>query len=316
MLDKIRYQIYRFKYNFAPKLNLEKPVDVSLELSSHCTNACGYCYHSDRKNLPFKKGFMKYGLAYQILNQAADVGVNSIKFNYRGESTMHPDFEMLAEYAERRAYGSTFIDRVTNSNFNFPYEKDSVFRGLCHQTKVKVSFDSFHKDIFEKQRKGSNYDKTLANIHKYYNFPNRDNILVIQSVRTQLNKDEDLEFEIKSRWPNAIASIRDCVEGRVNKDLTETVVEKRDEDNRQSCIQAHARLMVNWDGTVQMCCPDIGSKLIIGDMNNEYLLDVWNSPKAKEIRKSLLDKSAFKLDPCKGCSSFESYKNFKKVWNS
>jgi radical SAM protein with 4Fe4S-binding SPASM domain len=229
---------------------------------------------------------------------------------------MHPDFEAITLFAKNVAKGSTFIDRVTNSNFNFPYEKESIFRGLCNQTKVKVSFDSFRKDIFEKQRKGSNYEKTLANMSKYYNYPGRNNLFVVQSVRTQLNKDEDLEHEIKSRWPSAIVSVRDVVEGRTNKDISETIVEKRDAKNRQTCIQAHARLMVDWDGKVHVCCPDIGSRLIIGDCNQQSLSEIWNSDQAKSIRKSLKNKTAFEQDPCRNCSSFESYKNFKKVWDS
>lgn len=316
MFDNIRYQVYRAKYNYAPYLNLSKPVDVSLELSSYCTNACGYCYHSDHKNLPFKRGFMDFGLAHKIIVESALLGVNSLKFNYRGESTMHKNFEEISDLAKRLATGSTFIDRITNSNFNFPYEKESVFRGLCNQTKVKVSFDSFRKDIFEKQRKGSNYERTLANMDKFYNYPGRNNIFVVQAVRTQLNKDEDLEHEIKSRFPSAIASIRDCVEGRVNKDLSETVIAKRDINNRQSCIQAHARLMIDWDGRVHVCCPDIKSILIIGDANTQSVGEIWNSEQAKKYRKQLKTKSAFLFDPCKNCSSFESYKNFKKVWNS
>jgi radical SAM protein with 4Fe4S-binding SPASM domain len=316
MLKKINYNLYRFKYNHSRWLNLKTPVDVSLELMSRCTNSCGYCYFADRKNLPFKQGAMKTDLAFKILDDAESIGVHSLKLNYRGESTMHPDFEMITWYAKKLAHGSTFIDRVTNSNFNFPLEKDSVFRGLCNQTKVKVSFDSFIKEIFEEQRKGSKYEQTIANIDKFYNYPGRDNILVVQSVRTQLNKDEDLEHEIKSRWPGASVSIRDCVTGRNNSDLSSIVATDRDHSERQSCTQAHARLMIGYDGRVQVCCPDIGSKLIIGDANNMKLKDIWNSEAAISIRESLKNKSAFEKDPCKGCSSFETFKNFKKVWDS
>jgi radical SAM protein with 4Fe4S-binding SPASM domain len=316
MLDKFRYSLYRFKYNYAPYLKLSKPVDISLELSSFCTNICGYCYHSDKQNLPFKKGFMDYDLAVKILSQARDLGVHSIKTNWRGESTMHPEFESITAVAKLFSWKSTFIDRISNSNFNFRHDNESVFRGLCNQTKVKISFDSFIKEIFEKQRKGSNYEKTLANIDKFYNYKGRNNEMVIQSVLTNLNKDEDLEYEIKSRWPSAAVSIRNCVEGRVNKDLSQTVIERRDLKNRQSCLQAHNRMIIHWDGRVSPCCPSIKNDLIIGDMNKQSILEIWKSKEAKELRRSLKTKTAFQLNPCKTCSSFESYKNHKKVWQS
>lgn len=317
MLGLIKNTIYRYKYINAPKLNLSKPVDVSLELASYCTNQCGYCYHSDVKNLPFKRGFMKKELALKIINEAAEIGVHSIKFNYRGESTMHPQFEDITSFAAQKESGLTLIDRVTNSNFNFRHNRLDIFRGLAFQTKVKVSFDSFRKDIFEKQRKGSRYEETLLNMQTFHDhFLYNGTKMVVQSVRTMLNKDEDLEYEIKRRFPNATASIRDVVAGRVNKDLKEVVVKERDFSNRQSCIQAHARLMIDYDGKVHMCCPDISSKLLIGDANETHISHIWNAPKAKEIRKQLLDKTAFQLDPCKSCSSYESFSGYKAPWNS
>jgi len=316
MLQKLRHAIYRYKYVNAPKLNLSKPVDVSLELSSFCTNSCNYCYHSAPKELPFTRGKMSRGLAFKIIDESYGLGVHSLKWNYRGEATMNPIFEEVVAHAKRLARGSIFIDRILNSNFNFKYGREDIFRGLLNQTKVKVSFDSFRKDIFENQRKGSKYEETLANMSKFYNYKNRDNEMVVQAVRTKLNKDEDLEGEIKRRFPSATASIRDVVAGRVNRDLSSVVVKDRDLGNRQSCVQAHARLIINHDGKVTVCCPDIGSKIIVGDANEDHIKDIWKSKEAVEIRRSLKNKTAFEKDPCKGCSSFESYKGFKPLWNS
>jgi radical SAM protein with 4Fe4S-binding SPASM domain len=316
MLQKIRYQIYRAKYVYGRKLNHKTPVDVSVELASYCTNKCGYCYHADKKNMPFKQGFMEKSLAFKIINEAAELGVHSLKTNYRGESTMNPDFERITAHAKSLADGSTFLDRITNSNFNFALDREDLFRGLCNQTKVKVSFDSFRKEIFEQQRKGSYYEKTLANIDKFYNYSGRDNELIIQAVRTNLNADEDLLSEIKKRWPSASGSVRDCVEGRVEKDLSETVVRRRNVSDRQSCIQAHVRLMIHWDGSVGACCPDIAGKIKLGNAKDKHLRDLFNSTEAQQLRKDLKSGAAFTTNPCKGCSSFESYKGFKANWNS
>ncbi len=312
----LRHFLYRFKYRYGQYLPLTRPVDLSLELSSYCTNSCNYCYFSDRKSLPFKSSFMDKNLALTLITEAGELGVHSIKYNYRGESTMHPSFEEITFHAKRLAKGSTFLDRLTNSNFNFRYDREDIFRGLCNQTKVKVSFDSFRKDIFEQQRKGSKYEATLKNIEKFYNYPGRKTSIVIQSVRTNLNKDEDLAWEIKRRWPEAVASVRDCVEGRVNKDLSTVVVRQRDESERQSCLQAHVRLIVHHDGKVGGCCPDIGGKIILGDATRESIYEIFNSEPAKQIRKTLKNKSAFNLDPCKTCSSFETFKGFKPPWDS
>jgi radical SAM protein with 4Fe4S-binding SPASM domain len=314
-LDKFNYFKYRFKYNYGGYLPLETPVDVSLELASACNQACPYCYHADQNKLPFTKGIMSSEIGMRIINEAARLRVNSLKFNYRGEPTLNPAFASLAIYAKWLAKDEVFIDRVVNSNFKFATKKEEIFHGLCAMTKVKVSFDSFRKEIFETQRAGGKLELALANVDKFYNYPGRTTALVIQAVRTQANKDEDLEGEIKRRWNEAIPSIRDMVEGRVDKDLSDKKLRDRGTE-RQSCIQAHVRLIFDYAGNAQMCCPDIGSKHQLGNIKTHGMDQIFNSVKAKQIRKALKNKKAFGMEPCKSCPSFESYKGYRAGWDS
>lgn len=317
ILDLINYNIYRAKYRYGKSLPLKVPVDVSLELASQCNMKCSYCYHSDQEKLPFQKGIMSLNTAGKIITEAAQLGVNSLKFNWKGESTINPNFSIITKLAKNLAKGSTFVDRLTNSNFKFDTRKEEIFEGLCNQTKVKVSYDSFIKDVFETQRAGGDHELTTRNLDKFYNYPSRKNTeIIIQSVRTQLNKDEDLNHELKKRWPEATISIRDMVAGRVEKDLSQLENVERDLSSRQSCLQAHVRLIFNWEGKAYPCCPDIGEKLLLGDINKQSLKQIFNSHEARQLRSDLKDKKAFSSDPCKTCSSFESYSNFKPVWNS
>lgn len=313
LLHTIRHAAYRYKYVNAPKLDLKVPVDLCLELSSTCQNRCGYCYWSKPESLPFTKGFMSFELAKSCLEQGAELGVHSLKYNYRGESLLNPRFEDITALAKSLATKSTYIDRITNSNFNFKDTREDLFRGLANQTKVKVSFDSFDHQVMETQRAKSNPAQVEKNIDIFYNHPARiksDTILVIQAVRTKLNKDEDIAGTVKKKWPSALVSVRNCVEGRVDSDVSAYVNYERDFSERQSCIQFHARMIVNHDGRVTGCCPDIKSELVIGDAKTDSLYTIFNSEAAQKIRKSLLDKSAFENSPCKSCSSFESFKGY------
>lgn len=310
--DKINYWVYRKNYIYSPWLKHKKPIDISLELSSFCNQACQYCFHADQKTLPFKKGHMPLDFAKRMIEQAAWLGANSIKFNYRGESTIHPNYLEILEYAQKFAHGSVFIDRITNSNFNFQTNRDDIFLALCTLTKVKVSFDSFRKEIIERVRKGTNYERAIANIDKFYWHPMRTNTkLVVQAVRTKENADEDLRHEIKTRWPDAIVSIRDMVAGRVDSDLSNLEIKKRDSTERQACRQAFARMIIHHDGRVSPCCPSISNDLLIGDANQNNLKEIWNGLKARQLRNELKDGSAFLVDPCKSCSSFETFKGYK-----
>ncbi len=315
-MKSLNYMKYRAKYLFGKSLALSVPVDISLELSSFCNMHCTYCYHNDKKNLPFKQAYMSWETAKLILYQAADLGVHSVKTNWRGESTMNPNFARITKYAKSLAHGGVFIDRLTNSNFKFVDKTGEIFEGLASQTKVKISYDSFQKDVFETQRAGGNHDITTANIDTFYNLPGRKTEIVIQAVRTQRNKDEDFEGEIKKRWPSAQLSVRDVVEGRLNKDIGDILVKKRDVDNRQSCIQAHVRLIFDTAGRASPCCPDIKNELVVGNIHEQSLKDIFNSELAKQLRADLKSGKAFEKDPCKNCSSHETFKGYKPSWAS
>lgn len=310
------FRDYREKYLNAPSLNLQSPVDVSLELSSMCNQHCSYCYHADKKNLPFKQNLMPWETIELILRQASELGVSSVKFNWRGESTMNPNFRKATELARDLSTDTTMIDRITNSNFKFDSSRTDIFEGLCNQTKVKVSYDSFQKEVFENQRNGGDHEVTTRNIDLFYNWPGRDNVLVIQAVRTKFNADEDIEGLAKERWPSAIISVRDMVGGRVKKDLTAIAHKERDYSQRQSCIQAHARLIFDWNGEAVPCCPDIRQELKLGNIKHRHMYDIFNSITAKNLRRDLLSLEAFKLSPCKDCSSFETFAGFSPSFDS
>lgn len=282
---------------------------------------CNYCYHSDQDNLPFTKGYMTAEMAKNIILEASVLGVHSLKFNFRGESTMHPNYTEITTLAKSLSNKSTFIDRLANSNFKIPVKvREDRFIGLSKLTKVKVSYDSFLKPVFETQRAKGNHDLTTENIDLFYNHPERiksETIIVIQAVRTKLNKDEDIEGEAKKRWPEALISIREVVEGRVDADLDEYTNKKRDLSGRSSCLQAHNRMIIHHDGKVSPCCPSYKNDLFIGKYPSQSLYKIFNSKMATTLRKDLKNKSAFeKHEACKDCSSFESYKGWKPTWNS
>jgi len=312
----IKKLLYRLKYRYAKHLRLSAPVDVSLELSSACNLSCTYCYHNDKNNLPFNQKIMTQEMAFKAIEEACDLEVESIKFNYRGEATLNPYFASIVKRARYLSYGKTFQDRILNSNFMFK-DSDNIFEALCSLTKVKVSLDSFNKEVLEGQRIGADLDRIISNVDRFYYSNQRKNTeLVIQSVITSKNKDEDIISQVKRRWPDATHSVRDMVTGRIQKDLSNLENKQRDLSKRQSCIQAHARMIIHHDGMVSPCCPSIKGDLIIGDFNTRSLYSIFNSLEAKMLRQSLKNKTAFSKEPCKSCPSFESYKPYKHPWNS
>lgn len=316
------YKKYRAMYNNSPWLDLNKPVDIALELSSHCNLRCPYCYHADNDGVPFLKGMMDKETGLRIIKDAYKLGVYSIKFNWRGESTLSPNFlkfTRLAHDFSKKSIGP-FIDRISNTNFNFLHDRDDIFEALSMLSKLKVSIDSLNKTVYETQRARGDFDLICKNLDKFHDKYSDNTILVLQAVRTNLNKDEDLENDFKKRWPKAIVSIRDCVDNRTVNDH-DLSYRDREKIDRIPCRQAFARLVFDWKGNAFACCPGFDEKtnkpLKLGNINDMSIEEIFNSSKAKSLRLGLKEGWAFKShDVCKNCSSYETYAGYQPSWDS
>lgn len=319
-MQKLNYLIYRLKYRYSRILKLKTPVDIALELSSFCNLSCPYCYHAD-KHTPFPKKFMSVGIARQILTSAYHAGVPSIKFNWRGESISNPYFRFiltLAESYSERKPGQAFIDRILNTNMNFQENHTDIFKGMQTLTKLKVSLDSFDSVVYEKQRRGGRLDIVLRNLDIFMQNYNLKTKIVIQAVRTNLNANEDIKGEVKKRWPGAAVSIRDCVDGRTGN--SDNLANKTPYKQRIPCLQAYSRLIFDGNGNAFPCCPVYNNKtntrLLLGNIKWDTVEEIFNSDKAIALRKGLKTGLKFSIEPCKSCSSLESYKGYKPNWDS
>jgi len=62
------------------------------------------------------------------------------------------------------------------------------------------------------------------------------------------------------------------------------------------CTSLYRYMAVLWDGRVVRCCADVAGKLIIGDVNNHSLRDVWYSREYEVLRKK---------GHCDGCEVYK-----------
>lgn len=304
------YLLYRLKYRYAPYLHLKRPVDIALELSSRCNIKCQYCYHEDKP--PFDCDDMNINTAYSIIDSASLIGVNSLKFNWRGESTLNPEFGKILNYAKNK---NTFVELLLNTNFMFNKSRDDIFKGLCALDKVKISLDSLSQSVLDKQRKGAKVKIILDNLDKFYDWPKRKTKIIIQSIRTNLNKSERIDIKLKKKYPALKFSIRDMVTGRNDKQL-EDLEHKKKQGKRKPCLQAFSRIIFNYKGEAFPCCPDITNILNIGNIQNQSVYEIFNSNEAISIRNTLKNKCIFDKMPCNACTSYESYVGYKHPFSS
>jgi len=105
-----------------------------------------------------------------------------------------------------------------------------------------------------------------------------------------------------------------------NLSNTEYKVSSPREPLKQNCTYPSYMFFVDYNGDVLMCSHDWGKKLVLGNLNKENFINIWNSKKSLIARKKLnnANRSFAPCDICDVAGSFMGNKHanaWKKISN-
>jgi len=305
---KENYQQYRRAWRSNPRyaiqhaLHNEKflksglmPLCVDIEVASSCNLACQFCY---RQWIATPDKLMHKELYYAIIDQCVELGVPSIKLNWRGESLLHPLLPEFIDYAKKAGILETIIN--TNAvTLDEARSKALIKSGL---DLMIYSFDGGTKTTYEKMRVGrfkeNRFEDVYANIRRFARlrqemgakFP-RTKIQMILTEDTfseqerffELFSDcvDDVSVKAYSERGGRLSDLDEQTHKILGNYFQERGIPKspahwRDLDGnlfiskgRLPCEQIYQRLMVTYDGRVSMCCYDWGSEYPIGYLDTQ-----------------------------------------------
>lgn len=135
-------------------LNLK---ELIIELSNNCNLSCKMCGFGQQSF--DKERFMKLDLFKEIIDNIGAFA-ECIRLNGRGESTIHPNFVQMLEYA-RNKFPECKINLFTNFSFNNKMILNSLIENDVH---LFLSIDSPDKYELENIRRGCKYEWIIENI--------------------------------------------------------------------------------------------------------------------------------------------------------
>lgn len=290
------------------------PLNIDIELASICNLACPFCFYGEADwNAEMrqtaadgkpKKRFMPKEMAHQIIVQAESIGVPALKMNWRGESTLHPDYSEILNHAYRKDYdgifkSGAFHEILVNTNANC---KPEAIAGLMCATKVMVSLDSTIVDTYKKMRKNGDLDTALHTIRTL--LKNGHENVWVRRVITKDNATEPFAQNVRQLFgPKVKIAEHFCFDR--NADEHHQVNDPRFE--RTYCGYPSQRMMIASDGTVYPCCVDTDATMPMGKFPEQSLLEIWNGEPFKKLRAELRA-NVFKSGICQNCESWMAYK--------
>lgn len=326
------YAEYRKAWHQADKIDPPVPLNVDIELASTCNLRCNFCFIPDPKfeefisqksddGKPIRR-LMPKEMAFRLIDECAEIGVPALKFNWRGESTLHPDYSEIIRYARWIRHDGKFNDYnvqgnfweiLANTNANC---SDKSIDGLMATTKCMISLDSMDPVIYPQMRVGGKLERAKEVIWELVKrgHPN----IWVRRVLTKLNYQEPFFESVKKEWGDKVHVSQHYCFDRNAKSRHELSGCDHDGDMpRRYCQYPSQRLIVTSRGLVYPCCLDLHETLPVGDTNKESILEIWNGKPITELRKNLRSNVRENMHTtCQNCESWLAYdmpqRNFVK----
>lgn len=266
---------------------MQYPNRIQIETTSLCNADCVFCQHKTMKR---KTGEMSWKLFTRIIEQCKEFKINYILPFLNGEPFMD----------------SLFLERLEYINNHLPEVELEIFSNmlLLDETKLKrlsnvknirtifMSLTSYDSDSCKKYM-SLDFNKVKTNVLNLIKL-NKEKKFIKQIEASSMDMGKVENDKFKKCWGNL-----DITKYFITKKENWLGKVKSNAISNQNIICPRAfHLCIYHDGRVPLCCFDGDAEYIFGNVNNQHLLEIYNSDKYKQYRQ----KPKKDLDPCNRCT--------------
>jgi radical SAM protein with 4Fe4S-binding SPASM domain len=234
-----------------------------------------------------------------------------------GESMLHPQWKEMLAYAKKK--GVQPITLITNGTLLNHDKADHILDlkidSMC------FSVDGVTNETYSKVRVKGNLDKVVANVRNLIAKRNARGqrepailMRIIQMPQTEEEVDAFLEQWRRNLGPQDAVAVNPYIswaglmdEKQDNGAAKPSPIGKRwpegpdegsapassepvdapavDETSRRPCRMLWKNFSILYDGRVSACCKDAEAELIIGDVRQNSIKEIWSGPVIKRLRE-------------------------------
>ena len=248
---------------------------IEFSLSGLCNRVCVFCPRSNPKEFPNLNKHMSIESYTSVIEDLRSI-------EYKGGI-------IYSGFSEPILYKHIFeIIKITKS--------------LLPNNRIELITNGDHLKI-EKLKKLFEAGLTQISVSLYDGPHQIENFKKLQ-LEANLS---DEQFDLRFRWANVESdgglnfgiNITNRA-GAIN--MPEINIAKLQKGLKKKCFYPFYQIMLDYDGSVLLCNHDWYKKLILGNINKESILDIWNNHIYKKSRENL--SKALRIDsPCKECDA-------------
>jgi sulfatase maturation enzyme AslB (radical SAM superfamily) len=276
-----------------------KPRFIQIESIIGCDAKCPFCPQRDIDRMPRK---MPDGTWKKIIDDTRGLGITYRPF-LQNEALLDPRLPKIIAYIKEDPTAHAELN--TNGNA-LTEEKAEAFIAAGIDL-VRFSIDAFSEETYSKDRVGLDYHTVVANIENFARLARRSKRTVVTEVRMidmESNKSEQRDYV--EYWSKRVD--RALIVPLYNWPWSEGV-----EMVRKPCIKMREEMFFYTDGRAVLCCWDIAGRAVIGNVNEQSVLDIWNGEQRKTYAGYLARGEREKILLCSKCDAYagRSFEGFE-----
>jgi MoaA/NifB/PqqE/SkfB family radical SAM enzyme len=283
------------------------PIRIWIELSSRCNLHCRFCVNKDLPDS--SRGDMDFNLYRKIIDEAAG-RVHDVNLFHRGEPLLNKNIVNMIAYADKKGVRTRIHSNATLLNEEL--DREMMLAGL---DLISFSFDGYTKEVYEKNRAGAVFEKTLANIVEFLEvkkkLKSKKPYTIVQIIQGEGELTPGQILEQKKFF----------LENFKNLPLDRVVIRKphnwgglliidrmHGENKKKARPKKYARCTFPWysltifyDGKVFLCPQDFEGKICLGDARKEKIEEIFNGEIIRNIRKRFKSGRVEDMITCRNC---------------
>jgi radical SAM protein with 4Fe4S-binding SPASM domain len=229
---------------------------------------------------------------------------------FQGEPMMHPLFFTFLE--------NCTVPAVLSTNGHFLKGSNAEKLVKSRLNKLIISLDGLDQETYSAYRINGRMDKVIEGLSNVVQAKRESGSSLKVEVQFLVNRLNEHQIpQIKKLAGDFGVSLRLKSMQIVNNSEIASWMPSENKYRRYKILNGQyviksslpdrcARLWFNpvitWDGKVVPCCFDKNAEYVMGDLNNDSFRDIWNGPKYRIFRKSILT-GRYMIDMCRNCTS-------------
>lgn len=273
---------------------MNKPTMIQLESSTKCDAKCDFCPHS---KLQRPGGEMSDATFEKILQGASNLDICEILLFLNGEPLRFPRlFKWLQRLREKNCATTLF----TNANA-LNLEKAEAIIGYSDVIRTVVFSLGGYDEKTYRDIMNLSYYRVRRNVENFCALNHEGKIKTAGHI-PMYSRTAGFIGEWTQLWKPIVGQAAATSMYNFAGLISDTLELKEDDNHRRAPCSRLNHITILHDGRVCLCCMDAEGDVILGDVNEQSLSEIYDSPFARHYRKLHAQGRFSELPLCRDCN--------------